>query len=218
MVSGVVAARRRRYLMLNAPRSALEEIRALLPGMGAPSVIDLAEPGQIAVHAAVDADDIWNLLRAAQGCGRLVDPRPAGGAARRVRGASSRGRAAARRRDRGGRAGARRRGAARLDRAARRRAAGAAGAGGRLRARTAASRTSSRPCGRSPTRSPPSARRSGRRTSHSRRSTGVRAERRWLPLASVGVYVPGGPRGLSVLARDGRRAGAGRRVSSGSRS
>jgi ATP phosphoribosyltransferase len=62
MVSGVVAARRRRYLMLNAPRSALEEIRALLPGMGAPSVIDLADPGQIAVHAAVDADEIWNLL------------------------------------------------------------------------------------------------------------------------------------------------------------
>jgi ATP phosphoribosyltransferase len=62
MVSGVVAARRRRYLMLNAPRTALEAIRALLPGMGAPSVIDLAEPGQIAVHAAVDADDIWNLL------------------------------------------------------------------------------------------------------------------------------------------------------------
>jgi ATP phosphoribosyltransferase len=62
MVSGVVAARRLRYLMLNAPRSALEGIRALLPGMGAPSVIDLAEPGQIAVHAAVDADDIWNLL------------------------------------------------------------------------------------------------------------------------------------------------------------
>jgi ATP phosphoribosyltransferase len=62
MVSGVVAARRRRYLMLNAPSSALEAIRALLPGLGAPSVIDLADPGQIAVHAAVDADDIWNLL------------------------------------------------------------------------------------------------------------------------------------------------------------
>jgi ATP phosphoribosyltransferase len=62
MVSGVVAARRRRYVMLNAPSSALEAIRDLLPGLGAPSVIDLAEPGQIAVHAAVDADDIWNLL------------------------------------------------------------------------------------------------------------------------------------------------------------
>ena len=62
MVSGVVAARRRRYLMMNAPRAALDEIAALLPGMGAPSVIDLAEPGQVAVHAAVEADDVWDLL------------------------------------------------------------------------------------------------------------------------------------------------------------
>jgi ATP phosphoribosyltransferase len=62
MISGVVAARRRRYLMLNAPREALDRIAALLPGMGAPSVIDLAEPGQVAVHAAVDADDVWDLL------------------------------------------------------------------------------------------------------------------------------------------------------------
>jgi ATP phosphoribosyltransferase len=30
--------------------------------MGAPSVLPLAEPGQIAVHAAVPADDIWDLL------------------------------------------------------------------------------------------------------------------------------------------------------------
>jgi len=62
MISGVVAARRRRYLMLNAPRDALDRIAALLPGMGAPSVIDLAESGQVAVHAAVEADDVWDLL------------------------------------------------------------------------------------------------------------------------------------------------------------
>ena len=62
MISGVVAARRRRYLMMNAPSTALDEIRSLLPGMGAPSVIDLATPGQIAVHAVVDADDVWDLL------------------------------------------------------------------------------------------------------------------------------------------------------------
>jgi ATP phosphoribosyltransferase len=30
--------------------------------MGAPSVLQLAEPGQIAVHAAVDTDEIWDLL------------------------------------------------------------------------------------------------------------------------------------------------------------
>jgi ATP phosphoribosyltransferase len=62
MIRGVVAARGRRYLMLNAPESALPAIRDLLPGMGAPSVLALTEPGQIAVHAAVDVDEIWDLL------------------------------------------------------------------------------------------------------------------------------------------------------------
>ncbi len=62
MLSAVAAARRRRYLMMNAPASALEAIRAVLPSMGAPSVLQLAEPGMIAVHAAVDVDAVWDLL------------------------------------------------------------------------------------------------------------------------------------------------------------
>ena len=62
MLRGVVSARSRRYVMLNAPEEKLPAIRELLPGMGAPSVLPLAEPGQIAVHAAVPADDIWDLL------------------------------------------------------------------------------------------------------------------------------------------------------------
>ncbi len=62
MLSAVVAARRRRYLMLNAPARALDEIRRILPGMGAPSVLQLADRGQIAIHAAVDADEVWDLL------------------------------------------------------------------------------------------------------------------------------------------------------------
>lgn len=62
MLEGVVAARRRRYLMLNVPVDALETVEALIPGMGSPSVLDLADPGMKAVHALVEADDIWNLL------------------------------------------------------------------------------------------------------------------------------------------------------------
>ena len=62
MLRSVVAARSRRYVMLNASEEDLPAIRDLLPGMGAPSVLPLAEPGQIAVHAAVAADDIWDLL------------------------------------------------------------------------------------------------------------------------------------------------------------
>jgi ATP phosphoribosyltransferase len=77
MLSGVVAARRRRYVMMNAPEAALAAIRAALAGLGAPSVLNLAEEGQIAIHAAVEADHVWDLLpklRAAGATGILVLP------------------------------------------------------------------------------------------------------------------------------------------------
>ena len=69
MLSAVVAARRRRYLMMNAPVEALPAIREVLPSMGAPSVLNLAAEGEIAVHAAVDADDVWNLLQPLKAAG-----------------------------------------------------------------------------------------------------------------------------------------------------
>jgi ATP phosphoribosyltransferase len=62
MLSAVVAARRRRYLMMNASLDSLPAIREVLPSMGAPSVLNLAAEGEIAIHAAVDADDVWDLL------------------------------------------------------------------------------------------------------------------------------------------------------------
>jgi ATP phosphoribosyltransferase len=62
MLSGVVAARRRRYVMMNVPAERVTELEALLPSMGAPSVVELAEEGQLALHAAVDVDEIWDLL------------------------------------------------------------------------------------------------------------------------------------------------------------
>ena len=37
--------------------------------MGSPSVLDLAEEGMKAVHAAVDADAIWSLLPALKAAG-----------------------------------------------------------------------------------------------------------------------------------------------------
>jgi ATP phosphoribosyltransferase len=62
MLSGVVAARRRRYVMMNAHVDDLPAIRSVLPGMGAPSVLQLADDGEIAVHAAVEVEEIWDLL------------------------------------------------------------------------------------------------------------------------------------------------------------
>jgi ATP phosphoribosyltransferase len=62
ILRSVVQAREARYLMLNAPVEALDEICALVPGSGAPSVIPLAQPGLVAVHALVPAADVWRLL------------------------------------------------------------------------------------------------------------------------------------------------------------
>jgi ATP phosphoribosyltransferase len=62
ILRSVVDAREARYLMLNAPESALEEICALVPASRAPSVLPLAEPGMVAVHALVPAADVWRLL------------------------------------------------------------------------------------------------------------------------------------------------------------
>jgi len=69
MLSGVVAARGRRYVMMNATVETLPAIRSLLPSMGAPTVLPLADEGEIAVHAAVDADDVWALLPALRDAG-----------------------------------------------------------------------------------------------------------------------------------------------------
>ena len=65
----VVDARGARYLMLNAPEAALEEICALVPGSRAPSVLPLAEPGMVAVHSVVPAQDVWRLLPALEAAG-----------------------------------------------------------------------------------------------------------------------------------------------------
>jgi ATP phosphoribosyltransferase len=77
MLSAVIAARDRKYLMMNAPASHLRELEALLPGLESPSVIPLAHEGMIAIHAVVGADDVWGLLprlKAAGASGILVLP------------------------------------------------------------------------------------------------------------------------------------------------
>jgi ATP phosphoribosyltransferase len=62
ILRSVVDAREARYLMLNAPESALDAICELVPGSRAPSILPLAEPGMVAVHALVPAVDVWRLL------------------------------------------------------------------------------------------------------------------------------------------------------------
>jgi ATP phosphoribosyltransferase len=61
-LQSVLAARPKRYLMLNAHDDHLPETLSLLPGIDAPTVLPLAREGMHAVHAVVDAADVVRLL------------------------------------------------------------------------------------------------------------------------------------------------------------
>jgi ATP phosphoribosyltransferase len=61
MMRAVVEARAHRYLMLDAPESEVEAICEVI-GSRSPSVLPLADPGMVAVHALVPAKDVWQLL------------------------------------------------------------------------------------------------------------------------------------------------------------
>jgi ATP phosphoribosyltransferase len=77
MLTSVIAARGRKYLMMNAPAGKLAELEALLPGLESPSVIPLAHDGMIAIHSVVGSDDVWSLLprlKAAGASGILILP------------------------------------------------------------------------------------------------------------------------------------------------
>jgi ATP phosphoribosyltransferase len=62
--------------MANVPRSALADVRAVLPGLNGPTVIEMADEGNfVAVHAVVSAATIYRTisqLRALGGEGILV--------------------------------------------------------------------------------------------------------------------------------------------------
>jgi ATP phosphoribosyltransferase len=62
VLGSVINARANRYLLCNVAKERLSEVTAVLPTAGSPTVMDLATPGVVAVHALVPAADIWALL------------------------------------------------------------------------------------------------------------------------------------------------------------
>ncbi len=68
-IDSYLTARRLRYVMLNAPKSALEAIRSILPGLRSPTVIPLADPEMVAVHAAVEEEVFWDVLERLKAAG-----------------------------------------------------------------------------------------------------------------------------------------------------
>jgi len=62
-LDGVLQVRESKYIMLNAPKAALEQISALLPGSEAPTVVPLeGSSDRVAVHAVCTENVFWETL------------------------------------------------------------------------------------------------------------------------------------------------------------
>ncbi len=64
-INAVLRAERSRYIMLNSPVGALDEIKAVLPGSQSPTVMPLqGNDDMVAVHAVCDEEVIWATMEA----------------------------------------------------------------------------------------------------------------------------------------------------------
>ncbi len=76
-IRAVNTAQQNKYILLNAPNSAIQTISNILPGMKSPSILPLAEPGWSSLHSVVKEDEFWEVidrLKAAGAEGILVCP------------------------------------------------------------------------------------------------------------------------------------------------
>ena len=59
----------KKYILLNAPNSAIPDIIKLLPGMRSPSILPLADEGWSSVHSVLCEDDFWEKIDALKNLG-----------------------------------------------------------------------------------------------------------------------------------------------------
>ncbi|MBM7117403.1 ATP phosphoribosyltransferase [Archangium primigenium] len=68
-LGSVLAARDKRYLMANVPRTALSGVREVLPGLNGPTVVEVQGGDFVAVHAVVPARTIYRTINALRALG-----------------------------------------------------------------------------------------------------------------------------------------------------
>lgn len=69
-LESVLRAGRKRYLMANVPRTELERVRELLPGISGPTIVDVLDRDRwVAAHAVVDAEDVFDTTLALKALG-----------------------------------------------------------------------------------------------------------------------------------------------------
>ncbi|MTI87581.1 MAG: ATP phosphoribosyltransferase [Balneolaceae bacterium] len=61
-IDGYQQAKKSRYIMLNAPESAVEDIKAIIPSMRSPTVVPLAEDDMVAIHTVIPLNEFWVVM------------------------------------------------------------------------------------------------------------------------------------------------------------
>jgi len=61
-LASVLSAEGKRYLMMNVPEDALDDVKSVLPGMGGPTVMDIAGSDAVSVHAVVDEREVFETI------------------------------------------------------------------------------------------------------------------------------------------------------------
>ncbi len=61
-IKAVRTAVEHKYILLNAPLTAVEKISSILPGMKAPTVLPIAKEGWVSIHSVVKEDEFWEII------------------------------------------------------------------------------------------------------------------------------------------------------------
>lgn len=61
-MEGYQQAEKSRYIMMNAPQSAVEEIKKIIPSLKSPTVMPLADNGMVAIHTVVTITTFWDVM------------------------------------------------------------------------------------------------------------------------------------------------------------
>jgi ATP phosphoribosyltransferase len=61
-ISGSLQARGKRYMMMNAPATAVPRLKTIIPSLKSPTVVPLAEAGMVALHSVIAEDVFWDVM------------------------------------------------------------------------------------------------------------------------------------------------------------
>jgi ATP phosphoribosyltransferase len=61
-IEAVKKAKNNKYILLNCPDSAIENITSVIPGMKSPTIIPLKREGWSSLHSVVDENDFWEKI------------------------------------------------------------------------------------------------------------------------------------------------------------